>query len=80
MNDRPRMGCEEALLHLFEYINRCDLTADDAEHIRRHIEACRPCWDRFEFEKVVIERLKTAGSCKCPATLVKRVLSIFKGY
>jgi anti-sigma factor (TIGR02949 family) len=49
------LDCEEVLRHLLEYLDRA-LDEDDMAAIDRHLERCRACFGRAEFEK----RLKDA--------------------
>jgi anti-sigma factor (TIGR02949 family) len=72
--------CEKALEHIYEFINSCDLKADLGAEIKRHLDSCRGCFTRFEFEQKLVARLKEAGCCSCPETLKARVLTILKEF
>jgi len=46
--------CREVLTRLYEYLDG-ELGAADSDKIRAHLEACRPCLNRFEFERLFQE-------------------------
>jgi anti-sigma factor RsiW len=50
----PTTGCEEALRLLASYIDG-ELAGGDRIDLERHLQTCRSCYSRAEFEK----RLKT---------------------
>jgi len=56
------MDCRQALARLYEYLDG-ELTADQALEVRQHLEACRPCFDLCEFERLLAGYLRksTAG-------------------
>jgi mycothiol system anti-sigma-R factor len=72
--------CNQVLDLLYEYINAQTLTSEDLAEIRKHLDHCHGCWDRYEFEQRLIERLKGAGGCSCPDTLRTRVRVILELY
>lgn len=51
--------CREVLTRLYEYLDG-ELGAGDHDKVRAHLEACRPCLNHFEFERLfqeyVVER------------------------
>ena len=74
--------CSGAISKLFEYLDK-ELDKTDAEAFERHIELCRKCFDRFDFEKALRERIqKTAKdaepSDECKAR-IKNILKKFDG-
>jgi mycothiol system anti-sigma-R factor len=46
--------CREVLSRLYEYLDG-ELHGADREEVRAHLEACRPCLNRFEFERLFHE-------------------------
>lgn len=55
MNDHVRtIDCEEALRRLFDYLD-AELAGEPQREMEHHLERCRSCFSRLEFEK----RLKT---------------------
>jgi anti-sigma factor (TIGR02949 family) len=69
---RPGMSCEEVLHHLFAYLDG-ELDALTGEDIQRHLEACRGCFSRAEFERRLKARLAEAATVEAPEKLRRRV-------
>lgn len=57
MNERERIGCEEALRRLAAYLDR-ELEAMESAEVKRHLETCRSCYSRAEFERRLKERIR----------------------
>jgi mycothiol system anti-sigma-R factor len=73
------MNCKEALAKIYEFLDRDGSIPLDA--IEKHLDCCRHCWDRFEFEKQLKAMFKKS-CCKetCPDTLKKRIQIIIEKY
>lgn len=71
--------CEDALRVLAEHLDR-ELDESVDRQVERHLETCRSCWSRAEFEK----RLKAAlsGLDREPVRpeLVDRVGDLIRGF
>ena len=68
------ISCEEAAARLFEYL---DGELDDAseEDVRRHLEVCKACYPRAQFEKHFIEALgRSQNNGHAPEELKGRIL------
>jgi anti-sigma factor (TIGR02949 family) len=50
MNEARVIGCEEALRRLAEYLD-AELHGESQHEIEQHLERCRSCFSRAEFEK-----------------------------
>jgi anti-sigma factor (TIGR02949 family) len=64
--------CEEVIEHLFEYLDR-ELEKVKSTEIERHLEHCRECFSRAEFEKRLRERVRATGEAVAPPRLRQRV-------
>ncbi len=66
------ISCQEALKRVFDYIDNHieDVSRDEFE---QHIEKCRHCFDRVEFEKLLKSRLRTLQARRSTDRLRKRV-------
>jgi len=53
----PNTHCREMLSKLYEYLDG-ELSASDREQVLAHLEACRPCLNRFEFERLFHEYIQ----------------------
>jgi anti-sigma factor (TIGR02949 family) len=67
-----RITCEEVLSHLLAYLDR-EMDAPTAADLERHLEECRACFSRAEFEKKLKAHLRAAGSAKAPQRLRSRI-------
>jgi anti-sigma factor (TIGR02949 family) len=69
------ISCEQVIANLFAYLD----DATDAKmrsYIERHLEECRACLSRAEFEKALRARVKQAGDKEAPAALRRRVKAL----
>lgn len=75
---RP-LDCEEVIDHLFDYLNR-ELDTETLAAIDRHIELCRGCFSRAEFERRLRARLAETGEAEAPESLRRRARSIIERF
>ena len=68
--------CELVIENLYDYITSHDMTPETCAEIKQHLEACRRCFDRVEFEVKIVERFKSSGDCKCPDSLKRKVQAL----
>jgi mycothiol system anti-sigma-R factor len=72
----PRIiDCEEALRRLFEYID-AELADELRREVDHHLERCRSCFSRMEFEKRLKAHVGELGSEPVGPSLHRRVLEI----
>lgn len=55
-NSVKAISCEEAIRHIFSYIDD-HLQGRKLIELEHHLETCRHCFDRIEFEKLLKSRL-----------------------
>jgi len=72
------MDCEESLEKLWQFLDQ-ELDGESAARLAQHLEECRHCFDRAEFER----RLKAMvrRSCECetaPAELRDRLTKLIR--
>ncbi|MGH7947254.1 MAG: anti-sigma factor family protein [Opitutaceae bacterium] len=73
------MTCEEALKHLVAYLDR-ETDAHTAAEIQRHLEECRGCFSRAEFERKLKGYARDAGSSTAPERLRARIKEVIKKF
>jgi mycothiol system anti-sigma-R factor len=73
--EHPRIGCEEVIAHLFAYLDN-ETDPEKRSYIERHLEECRACYSRAEFEKALRAKVKQLGDGEAPATLRQRVRAL----
>ena len=74
-----RIRCEEVLRHLLAYLDR-ELEAETSAQIAHHLELCRGCYSRAEFERKVKAHLRNCATSAAPDSLrarLKRLLDRF---
>jgi mycothiol system anti-sigma-R factor len=74
-----RMKCEEVIERLMEFLDREVDPATDRE-IARHMETCRACFSRAEFERKLRVRVSDTGDAKAPDSLRRRMRAILTRY
>lgn len=71
-NHDQGISCEDVLKHLVDYLHG---EVDDAKHaeIGKHLESCRNCFSRAEFEKALKARVSNGAKEKAPEALQDRL-------
>jgi anti-sigma factor (TIGR02949 family) len=66
------IGCEEALKHLLIYLDQ-ELGSAKRREVEHHLDICRSCFSRAEFEKMLKARLREVGQESVSASFEKRI-------
>jgi len=74
-----RISCEEAIANLLDYLDR-ELDSRAEEEIARHIEHCRGCFSRAEFERRLRKKINEVGEVNAPESLRQRIRSMLERY
>jgi mycothiol system anti-sigma-R factor len=73
------MNCREALAKIYEFLDRDGSVP--LQEIEKHLDCCRHCWDRFEFEKQLKALVKkTCSKATCPESLKSRIKALLEKY
>lgn len=73
MNEVERIDCEEALRRLATYLDR-ELDGARSAQVERHLEECRSCFSRAEFERRLKEKVHEAlGARSVPPVFEERI-------
>jgi mycothiol system anti-sigma-R factor len=72
MSAKRTLSCEEVLKQLFAYVDQ-ELDSERRAEIDHHMEQCRGCYSRAEFEKRLKERIMETGSSETPERVRRRV-------
>jgi len=78
MNRRHKhvpITCEEVIAHLFAYLDD-ETDAEKRSYIAHHLEECRACYSRAEFEKALRAKVRQLGDKEAPAALRRRVKAL----
>jgi anti-sigma factor (TIGR02949 family) len=79
MNQVRAIDCEEALRRLFEYLD-AELHGDSHREMEQHLERCRSCFSRLEFEKQLKAYTKKLGREEIPPELELRIRKLVDGF
>lgn len=72
------LSCPEVLDRLFEYLDG-ELESATAEQVRAHLEKCRRCYPRLQFERSFMEALSRARAGEePPLDLRNRVVDVLR--
>lgn len=71
----PTISCQEALDLIVAYLDRYASGAERTA-LEKHLEICRHCFDRVEFEKLMRERLRKLKVDPSSEDLTKKIESL----
>jgi anti-sigma factor (TIGR02949 family) len=72
VTDAHKIRCEEVIAHLFAYLDG-EMDDEKRASIDRHIEECRGCFSRAEFERKLRKKVEEVGETKASASLRRRL-------
>lgn len=61
MSEQDKISCEEVVAHLFDYLDG-EMDAHKRADIDRHLEECRGCCSRAEFERLLRQKIAALGA------------------
>ena len=79
MPDLGGMTCEEAMRSLAEYLDN-ELAAGAEQSVRQHLELCRSCYSRAEFERRLKFELRKLGKDEVTASFEQRVRRLLQSF
>ena len=79
MTESDRIRCEEVVAHLLEYLDG-ELDAEKRAHIDRHLEECRGCYSRAEFERRLKAEIGRLRRDEVPGTFQDRVRRLLHSF
>lgn len=75
MSETPTIPCEEALRRLLAYLDH-ELEAREQLEVDHHLEQCRSCYSRAEFERRLKGHLTELGQAAVPPAVEARIRSL----
>jgi anti-sigma factor (TIGR02949 family) len=75
MTSPDQIRCEEVISHLLDYLDG-EIDDEKRQQIERHLQDCRGCFSRAEFEKELKKRIKQVGTQKPPRSLQRRLKAL----
>lgn len=76
MKKMKTIGCEGALKHLLAYLDQ-EVEAVTHREVEHHLEICRTCFARAEFERSLKIGLREVGRGTMRAPFEKRIKTLF---
>lgn len=72
-HERDDIGCLKAIEMFHAYFDGEIDNPEDIADFEAHLEHCRSCFSRSEFEKLMTRRLKETAGERAPESLRKRL-------
>lgn len=60
------IDCKDAIGRLMDYLDHY-LTADRMDELEKHLESCRSCMDRYEFQKSLKTKISSLANRTDPS-------------
>ena len=79
MSDAELLQCEEVLRVLFDYLDG-ELAEVDDRGVRSHLQRCRTCFSRAEFEQRLKSHVAELASEPVPRALEDRIRGLIQGF
>lgn len=76
---RQPMSCQEVLQQLFAFLDR-ELDETTWTEVEHHLERCRGCFSRADFERALRARVREAGESAAPARLRARIRQLIESF
>ena len=77
VDETKKLECEQAIKMILEYLDK-ELPDHDHDAMDTHLETCRSCFSRMEFEKMLKGKVNALPVKKAPDSLrikIKKVTS-----
>lgn len=79
MTKPPTIDCEQVLRLMFAYLDG-ELDGEQGRRVAEHLERCRSCFSRAEFERRLKTHLAELGRDTVPPPLEARVRSLIRDF
>ena len=79
MSDIRSINCEEALRRLFDYLDS-ELAGEPQREMAHHLEHCRSCFSRLEFEKRLKAHTADLGQEPVSQDLEQRIRALLDSF
>ena len=73
------IDCAQALKRLIEFIDR-ELADADRDVIERHLQTCRSCLSRAEFERALKGKLRGLSQGDVPSKTLDRITALMQEF
>lgn len=69
------MDCQAVIEKLFDYLDK-EMNAEEMAHLKSHLDLCRDCFDRAQFEQLLRDEVKKKTHHCCPESVKNKILKI----
>lgn len=76
---KNQINCDQALRQVFAYLDR-ELGEREREAMREHMRACKGCFSRMEFERLLKGKVKALREEEATPRVSKRIRSLLKAF
>lgn len=77
MNEK--MTCDDVLTILYEYLDS-EVDGPTESEIDHHLDSCRECFSRMEFERILKKKVVGSVTTETPAPVRNRLESLIKRF
>jgi anti-sigma factor (TIGR02949 family) len=76
MSDKPdKLTCEQAIKMVLEFLDK-ELSPHDHKAMEEHLDTCRSCYSRMEFEKLLKNKIHSLPLTKAPESLRSKIKKV----
>jgi mycothiol system anti-sigma-R factor len=69
------VSCEQVLQGIWDYLDG-ETDGLRQSDIKQHLDLCRSCFSRIEFERALRQHIRQVTNCSCPEGLKDRIRKI----
>ncbi len=73
------LDCQDVIEHLFDYIDK-EMDGKNLAEMKMHLELCRSCFDRIEFERVMRIQIQEKTNHCCPERLKNKIRKFIENF
>lgn len=70
-------SCEKVIQSIWEFLDQ-EMSADGIVELQKHLDLCRSCFSRFEFERALRDNCRSKTHHTCPEKLKIRIRQIIE--
>ena len=72
-------SCEKIVDGIWEFLDK-EMTPEAVVELQKHLDLCRSCFSRYEFERALRENIRSKTNHTCPEKLKVRIQQIIELY
>lgn len=76
---RHDIDCDQALRRLFDFLDH-ELADDERDAVERHLQTCRSCFSRADFERRLKDKLRELRDAEPAQTASERIKALVRSF